>query len=83
MAWDQVVAWLIVPVVGCPLGVGGRLLLAKVFSNVGITLTVLAVVYLALGTDMAFRWLLAAELVLIGGLCLGVAHGLMLRSPTA
>ena len=97
MTWDQVVAWLIVLAVGCPVApyvVTGtrnrpaviaasprRLLLAKVFSNGGITLTVLAV-YLVLGAGTAFRWLLAAELVLVGGLCVGVAQGLMLRSST-
>ena len=41
-------------------------------GNAGITLTVLAVVYLALGTDMAFRWLLAAELMLVVRLRVGV-----------
>jgi hypothetical protein len=49
-----------------------RMLAARVFSNAGIVLTVLAGLIPLVASDRAFRWLLALGLVFVGGICMSV-----------
>jgi hypothetical protein len=57
-----------------------RMFAARVFSNAGIVLTVLAGLIPLVASDRAFRWLLALGLVFVGGICMAVAHRLAPRS---